>query len=101
MTYRELFYKATRLINNDKITLCEYDEMTKPLDREIEQEPILVSDNATNGDMIKVMFPICCSNMGNLDNGIVVDFMGDLHTFNKNWWNTPYAEMESKENEEK
>ena len=40
MTYRELFYKATRLINNDKITLGEYEEMTKPLDREIEQEPI-------------------------------------------------------------
>ena len=41
MTYRELFYKATRLINNDKITLGEYDEMTKPLDREVEQESIL------------------------------------------------------------
>ena len=41
MTYRELFYKATRLINNDQITLGEYEEMTKPLDREIEQEPIL------------------------------------------------------------
>lgn len=41
MTYRELFYKATRLINNDQITLGEYEEMTKPLDREIEQEDIL------------------------------------------------------------
>lgn len=41
MTYRELFYKATRLINNNKITLGEYEEMTKPLDREVEQEPIL------------------------------------------------------------
>ena len=39
MTYRELFYKATRLINNNKITLGEYEEMTKPLDREVEQEP--------------------------------------------------------------
>ena len=41
MTYRELFYKATRLIDKGKITLGEYEEMTKPLDREIEQEPIL------------------------------------------------------------
>jgi len=39
MTYRDLFYKATRLISHDKITLGEYDEMTKPLNREIEQEP--------------------------------------------------------------
>lgn len=38
MTYRELFYKANRLIANNKITLGEYEEMTKPLDREIEQE---------------------------------------------------------------
>lgn len=37
MTYRDLFYKATRLINKGKITLGEYDEMTKPLDREVEQ----------------------------------------------------------------
>jgi hypothetical protein len=48
MTYRELFYKATRLINNNKITLGEYEEMTKPLDREVEQEPrwISVSEDA-------------------------------------------------------
>ena len=41
MTYRELLYKATRLINKNEITLGEYEEMTKPLDREVEQEPIL------------------------------------------------------------
>lgn len=41
MTYRELFYKATRLINKGDITLGEYEEMTKPLDREIEQKPVL------------------------------------------------------------
>lgn len=35
MTYRELLYKAQRLINQDKITLDEYDEMTKPLDEEV------------------------------------------------------------------
>lgn len=37
MTYRELFYKATRLINHSQITLGEYEEITKPLDREIEE----------------------------------------------------------------
>lgn len=41
MTYRELFYKAQMLTDNNKITLGEYEEMTKPLDREIEQEPVL------------------------------------------------------------
>ena len=41
MTYGELSYKATELYIKGKITICEYLEMTKPLNREIEQEPIL------------------------------------------------------------
>ena len=44
MTYRELLYKATRLINNSEITIGEYEEMTKPLDREVEQEPMVEID---------------------------------------------------------
>lgn len=35
MTYRELLHKAQRLIYHNQITSGEYDEMTKPLDREI------------------------------------------------------------------
>ena len=35
MTYRQLLYKAQRLINHNEITLGEYDEMTKPLEEEI------------------------------------------------------------------
>lgn len=41
MTYRDLLYKATRLCDKGEITLGEYEKMTKPLDREVEQEPIL------------------------------------------------------------
>ena len=44
MTYRELFYKATRLIDKGEITLGEYETMTKPLDKEIEQEPTTKND---------------------------------------------------------
>lgn len=39
MTYGELSYRAKKLYAKGKITICEYLEMTKPLDREIEQEP--------------------------------------------------------------
>ena len=35
MTYRQLLYKAQRLINHNEITLGEYDEMTKPLEEEV------------------------------------------------------------------
>ena len=41
MTYRDLLYKATRLCDKGEITLGEYEEMTKPLDREVEQELVL------------------------------------------------------------
>lgn len=41
MTYGELSYRATKLYTKGKITLDKYMEMTKPLNREIEQEPIL------------------------------------------------------------
>ena len=37
MTYRELLYKAQRLINHGEITLGEYVEMTKALDEEIKK----------------------------------------------------------------
>lgn len=51
MTYRELDYKATRLLDNSKITLGEYEEMTKPLDREVEQEPTTKNDNQVLEDI--------------------------------------------------
>ena len=41
MTYRDLWHRASILFDNGKITLGEYEKMTKPLDREVEQEPIL------------------------------------------------------------
>lgn len=36
MTYRELIHKSARLLNRRKITVDEYEEMTKPLDRDVE-----------------------------------------------------------------
>jgi len=55
---------------------------------------IIIPNNATNGDVVKAMFPVQCKNMGNENNGIVVDFYGDLHTFDKDWWNAPYKKGE-------
>ena len=72
------------------IDVCDGFEVTDIIEKMPIVQAIPIPEHATNGDMIKAMFPICCSNMGNPDNGIVVDFMGDLHTFNKDWWNAPY-----------
>ena len=59
MTYRELDYKATRLLDNGKITLGEYEEMTKPLDREIEQEPVIDKIRAEIENLIECPYEKC------------------------------------------
>ena len=38
MTYKKLYEDALFKLEHNKITLGEYEEMTKPLDREVEQE---------------------------------------------------------------
>lgn len=52
-----------------------------------------IEDNATNGDMIKAIFPneLLTSITSTL-------WWGDNMSFNKDWWNAPYkAESEDKE----
>jgi hypothetical protein len=62
MTYRELLCKATRLINNNKITLGEYEKMIKPLDREVEQEPeYLVKDTISRQAVLNKIKEVCFS----------------------------------------
>ena len=41
MTYKRLYEDALFKLEHNKITLGEFEEMIKPLEREIEQEPIL------------------------------------------------------------
>lgn len=36
MTYRELLYKSVKLLDSGKITIGEYEHMTKPLDRQVD-----------------------------------------------------------------
>ena len=41
MTYKKLYEDALFKLDHNRITLGEFKEMTKPLDREVEQQPIL------------------------------------------------------------
>lgn len=54
MTYGELSYRAKKLYIKGKITICEYLEMTKPLDREIEQEPFNIETYCKEHFMVMV-----------------------------------------------
>lgn len=49
MTYRDLLYKAQRLINHNEITLGEYDKMTKPLDEEVRKVGKWIIDDEEHG----------------------------------------------------
>ena len=80
MTYRELYYKATRLLDNSKITLGEYEEMTKPLDREVEQEPrwIPVSERKPEKGGEYLLWGKICE-----DEDDNYCFIGDYHEFDE------------------
>lgn len=41
MTYKKLYEDALFKLEHNKITLGEFEEMIKPLEREVEQKPIL------------------------------------------------------------
>ena len=50
---------------------------------------IFVPDNATNGDVIKIAFPNI-----EISKGEYGYDLGDICTFDIDWWNTPYGESE-------
>ena len=78
------------------IQICMKAWDTGEASQDIKYEPsadvIPIPENATNGDMIKVMFP----NAYDISNGkggvSVYNFGGTKipYGFNENWWNAPY-----------
>lgn len=54
------------------------------------EKAILISEGATNGDMIKAMFPneLLTSITSTL-------WWGDNMSFNKDWWNAPYKGVQN------
>lgn len=55
---------------------------------------IIIPENATNGDMVKAMFPNepLTSITGTL-------WLGDNMSFNRNWWNAPYKTESEADND--
>lgn len=55
-----------------------------------------IPDNATNGDVIKVVFPNTESRLDENTGIMLVKWVdGTVKTFKENWWNAPYrAESE-------
>ena len=83
-----------RLIDADryrKDLLNAYDDVSMEfdvLDSQLTVNAIPIPDGATNGDMIKAMFPNAKANVFVKEVG--VKGLDTYSVFTKKWWNTPY-----------
>lgn len=72
-----------------------YNNSTKPDWCPIKAE---IPDNATNGDVIKTMFPDLIMPLSKSSNIVHTRFGDRVQDFDKKWWNAPYKpESEDKE----
>ena len=53
---------------------------------------IPISDNATNGDMIKALFPSDANELDMSKLHLMYDGLDYIKEFRKDWWNSPYKE---------
>ena len=85
--------------------VCKYMDTMTPQDKckcyKNRNDVIIIPDNATNGDMIKAIFP------GTTGTGFDAQLNFEMHLnnehnyhvgkFNQDWWNEPYVYKENKE----
>lgn len=64
------------------------------------QYRINIPEDATNGDVIKMMFPFVTKYITHNEHNIYIDspIQACVYTFDRYWWNAPYkVESEDKE----
>ena len=81
-------------LDNQEPLLCgNYERETAEMFLSAFEKATIIPDNATNGDMIKAMFPKCkevgISGIGNIKS-IAVDIGLGTSYFSFDWWNVPY-----------
>ena len=97
-----------RLIDADKLCkslddkyypherFVKLEDILETIENQSELKAIVIPPNATNGDMIKAMFPnveIVRQEINSISNNIVVrdnSFLGAINRFHADWWNAPY-----------
>ena len=52
---------------------------------------IPIPDNATNGDILKIMFPSDANELDMSKLHLMYDGLDYIHEFRKDWWNAPYT----------
>ena len=51
---------------------------------------ILIKNGATNGDVIKVLYPNADIEIHNITVYVIFDMRSNVISFNLDWWNAPY-----------
>ena len=51
----------------------------------------LIPDNATNGDVLKMMFPNADIEIHNITVYVIFDMRSNVISFDLKWWNAPYT----------
>ena len=69
-----------------------YAELRIIEDYEIDDAPTIfeISDNATNGDVIKVLYPNADIEIHNITVYVIFDMRSNVISFDLDWWNAPY-----------
>ena len=87
---------------------CHLQDVCVPFQREVVTEVVSIDtlnerhkdcpikaeipDNATNGDVIKTMFPDLIMPLSKSSNIVHTRFGDKVQDFDKKWWNAPYKE---------
>jgi hypothetical protein len=77
--------RADNLNLDDAYTKDKYDALNMAI-----EALKLIPDNATNGDVIKALFPDLIMPLSKSSNIIHTRFGDRVQDFDKKWWNTPY-----------
>ena len=58
---------------------------------------VIIPDNATNGDMMRALYPnlIICKGYENI-HAVVIVIEDTMMSFREDWWNAPYKRGENK-----
>lgn len=76
------------------VLMKENDELKLEIGR-LRNNSIIIPENATNGDMLKAMFPNL--KIGVFRNEVDVEGLDTYSVFTRNWWDKPYYKKDRKE----
>lgn len=81
-------------IPEEVINMCKDNEVTTvKMSAKYIRNGTPIPDNATNGDVIKAMFPNADIEIHNITVYVIFDMRSNVISFDLDWWNAPYQKV--------